>query len=390
MDVAALRAGLPAVQRCVYLNCGTYGPLPTVVADELVRWYRRIEAEGTFVFQVTEDFFRQFDAARRAAASLIHADEEEVALTRNVSEGVDIVANGLTWHPGDEVIITDEEHSGGAAPWFNLARRQGIVVKLLRLAHDVDLILDRLDRFITSRTRLIHISHVSCITGLRLPVAEICDLSHRKGVLVMVDGAHAVGQFPVDVRSLACDFYAACGHKWLCGPLGTGFLYIRRDLLPQVEPTFVGWGMTEHYDLEKMVYEPYPDARRFEFSTRPWPLYPALRAAIERIQALDPAEIERVIAPMARSVKEALAEIPGVTVTSPMDPALSSGLVAFTHTIPDEPGKRLWQEHRILVGSNDERRWMRLSINAYTLPEELDRLLEVLRQFAMEGTRHGV
>ncbi len=379
MDIAALRAGIPALQRCTYLNCGTYGPLPTVVADELVRWYRRIEAEGSYAFEVTHDLHEEYEATRRAAAALINADEAEITLTRNVSEGVDIVANGLTWRPGDEVIITDEEHPSGALPWFNLRNRQGIVVKLLPLAHDAGVILERLERLITPRTRLIYVSHVSCMSGMRLPVAEICELGRRRGVMVMLDGAHSVGQFPVDVHALGCDFYAACGHKWLCGPQGTGFLYIRRERLLEVAPTFVGWGSSERYDLQEMVFEPWSDGRRFEYGTRPWPLYPALKVAIERIRALEPAEIERVIAPMVASLKEALLQVPGVTLHSPCDPALSSGLVAFTHTGPADLGQRLWKEHRILVSHNPDRRWIRLAVNAYVLPEELDRLVEVLR-----------
>ncbi len=385
MDIAALRAGIPALQRCIYLNCGTYGPLPTVVADELVRWYRRIEAEGSFAHDVTRDLRESYEATRRAAASLIHADADEIALTRNVSDGVNIVANGLSWNPGDEVIITDEEHPSGAQPWFNLARRQGIRVKLLPLTHDAEVILERLEQRITARTRLIYVSHVTCVSGLRLPVAGICELGRRKGVLVMIDGAHSVGQLPVDVHALGCDFYAACGHKWLCGPQGTGFLYIRRDRVSEVAPTFVGWGSAERYSLEEMIYEPWPDARRYEYGTRPWPLYPALKVAIERIQSLGPAEIERVIAPLAASFKEALAQIPGITLISPRDANLSSGLVAFHYTWPGDLGQQLWEEHRILVGANADRRWVRLALNAYTLPQELDQVVEALQRIAANG-----
>ncbi|MCD6290078.1 MAG: aminotransferase class V-fold PLP-dependent enzyme [Anaerolineae bacterium] len=389
MDVVALRAGIPALQQCIYLNCGTYGPLPTVVADELVYWYRRIEAEGSYAYDVTDELLEQYEAARRAAAALIHADEDEITLTRNVSEGADIIANGMTWHPGDEVILTEEEHPGGAGPWLNLAQRQGIVIKLLPITHDRDEFLERLERLITSRTRLVYVSHVSCISGIRLPVREIAEISHRKGTLIMVDGAHSVGQFPVDVHALDCDFYTTCGHKWLSGPQGTGFLYIRRELLPEIAPTFVGWDSVEHYDLQHQIFEPRPDARRFEFSTRPWPLYPALRVAIERVQKLDPAEIERTIRPMVQHVEEALSEIPDVSIMSPRNPAMSSGLVAFTHTIPGEVKKKLWEEHRILVGANDERHWIRLSVNAYVLPEELDYFVDVLRQLATNGTNHN-
>lgn len=381
MDIDLLRAGIPAVQRCTYLNCGTYGPLPTVVADELVRWYRRIEAEGTFAFEVTRELYELYDAARQRVARLLNAPPASIALTRNVSDGANIVASGLTWQPGDEVIITNEEHSSGAIPWFNLARRAGITVRVLQLTHDSELILQRLDELITRRTRLIYVSHISCISGLRLPVQEICQLAHDRGVLVMLDGAHAVGQIPVDVTALGCDFYAGCGHKWLCGPQGTGFLYVHPERLPELEPTFVGWGSSQRYNLDELLFVPWDDGRRFEFGTRPWPLYAGLKIAVERIMDLDVSAIEQQIMALTMPFKERLATIPELTLHSPLAPDLSSGLIAFSHEGPADLGERLWREHRILLAHNPERRWVRIAINAYVLPEELDRLLELLQEY---------
>jgi len=390
MDIAALRAELPVLQRCTYLNCGTYGPLPSPVADELVRWYRRLEAEGPFAFEVTRDLYDEYEATRRSVASLVQADPAEIALTRNVSEGVDIVANGLTWQAGDEVILTNEEHPSGAGPWLNLRNRLGIVVKVVRLAeapgvYDADHILQRIEELITPRTRLIYASHLSCISGVLLPARALCELGQRHDVLVMLDGAHTIGQLPVDVHALGCDFYAACGHKWLCGPQGTGFLYIRRDRLPALAPTFVGWGSTARYDLEEQIFEPWDDGRRFEYGTRPWPLYPALKVASQRIQTLDPAAIAATIAPMVARLKDELTQIRGVTLHTPRAADLSAGLVTISHSGPPDLGQRLWQEHRILVSHNPDRRWMRLSINAYVLPEELERLVELIDRYAGQG-----
>jgi len=384
VDISVIRAGIPALKRMTYLNTGTYGPLPSVVADEVVRLYRLIEAEGAYNRDVITLLDQGFEKARAKVADLLGATPEEIALTRNVSEGINIVAGGFTWQPEDEVVISNEEHSSGTLPWLNLARRQGIVVKVLHLQHDPARLLDELDQLIGPRTRLVFLSHVSCISGMRLPAKEVCEVVHRRGIPIMFDGAHAVGQFPVDVQTIGCDFYAGCGHKWLSGPQGTGFLYIRQEHLDDLELDWCGWGSAREMDLSRLWFEPQSNARRFEFGTRPWALYPALGVAIDRIRMLGLAEIEAQVKPLATVVKERLLAVPWARLKTPLDPTFSCGLVSFETEGIEHEGLSdwLWQEHRIMVGHNAERCWLRLSLAYFTLPEEVDRLLELLEKRA--------
>jgi L-cysteine/cystine lyase len=215
LDVHSVRAAIPGVTRHTYLNCGTYGPLPAATADELCRLIRLVEAEGTITPHVFEALRTGYGAARQRLARLLNATEDEIALTANVSAGVNVVAFGLDWRPGDEVIMTDEEHPSGGLPWVSVARQQGLVIKLLPVGSERDRILERLEEMINPRTRIIFVSQVSCFSGLRLPVKEIADLARSRGVLSMIDGAHAIGMVPIDVREIGCDFYAANCHKWL-------------------------------------------------------------------------------------------------------------------------------------------------------------------------------
>lgn len=185
MDLGRIRCEIPALGNSIYLNTGTYGPLPRVVAEEIVKVYRFIEEQGTFAKPVTDALYAGYEEAREKVAALWGVESDEVALTRNTSDGINIIASGLPWREGDEVIISDQEHSSGILPWLNLARRRGIRVKVLRLVNDGEAILSKLEGMIGPRTRLIFLSHVTCHTGLRLPVAQICRLAHDKGVLII-------------------------------------------------------------------------------------------------------------------------------------------------------------------------------------------------------------
>ena len=231
MNIDEIRSLIPGLKHCSYLNM-SYGPKPTPVTDEVVRMARYIEEYATLSKEVMEEIERVYEGARVDVARLLGASTDEIALTRHVSEGINIVATGIDWEPGDEVIVTDEEHPAGSLPWMNLMKRRGIVVRQLPLApYEKDGIVERLDDLITPRTKLLCLSHVSTRTGFVLPAREVADTAHKRGVPVLLDGAHAVGLIPVNVKDLGCDFYSGCGHKWLLAPQGTGFLYVDADKL---------------------------------------------------------------------------------------------------------------------------------------------------------------
>ncbi len=245
MDLATIRAAIPALANSIYLNTGTFGPMPTAVADEIRRVYGEIERQGTFspaVFWQME--LEGFEALRKQVAALLHADPAEITLTRNVTDGINIVLHGLDWQPGDQVILTDQEHPSGTVPWLALAERAGVALRWLELVADADEIVARFERLLTPRTRLAQLSHVSCLTGLRLPMERLCRLARQAGVLTLVDGAHAEGQFAVDVRALDCDFYAACGHKsqMAAGTAGRRHALRRAGTHPAAAPALAGLG----------------------------------------------------------------------------------------------------------------------------------------------------
>lgn len=385
MNLAHIRAEIPALSAAIYLNTGTFGPLPSVVADEIRRAYSAIEELGTFSPQVFWQMeLEGFEAVRRQVAGLLCASTREIALTRNVTDGINIVLHGLSWLPGDEVILTDQEHPSGTVPWLALAERAGVRLRWLELVHDSDEIVRSFVQLLTPRTRLAQLSHVSCLTGLRLPIERLCAVARDAGVMTLVDGAHAEGQFAVDVGVLGCDFYAACGHKWLLGPQGVGMLYIRRDLVEQIQPVWLGWDVQQPFDRSKRSYQLQATAARFEQSTRPWPLYLAFGKAIDFVQGVGLDAIEPRVHQLRQGFVANLGALPGIALFSPTDASLGTGLVtaAVAGWSVDELQQRLWQRHRIITNVIREFNALRFSLAFFTTQDELDMVLQALSEAA--------
>jgi selenocysteine lyase/cysteine desulfurase len=383
--IEQIRAGIPALSESIYLNTGTFGPLPRVVADEIRRAYGQVERLGTFsplVFQEME--LTGLEETRRKAATLMHADPAEIAFTHNLTDGINIVLHGLDWSLGDEVIISDQEHPAGTIPWLALAQRHGVIVRTLPIRFDPDEMMAHFERLIGPHTRLACLSHVSCMSGTRLPVARLCAAARDAGILTLIDGAHAEGQFPVDVPAIGPDFYAACGHKWLLGPQGTGTLYVRRDRLAALRPAWLGWGVNKPFDRARMTYELESTAARFEQSTQPWPLYLALGRAIDYIQEVGLDNIQTRVRRLVAHFRETLSAIPGLTFHTPADPDLVTGLV--TCSIPaweaEALSQYLWQSQRILTNFIQEFNALRFSVAFFNTVEELEATARAMAEAA--------
>ena len=388
LDIDLIRDGIPALRECVYLNTGTFGPLPTVVADEIRRAYGEIERRGTFAPPVFRELeLEGLEATRRQVAEFMHAHSDKIAFTHNVTDGINIVLHGLDWSPGDQVIISDQEHPAGTVPWLALAQRRGVVVRVLPARLDPDAMVEGFRALIGPRTRLACLSHVSCISGTRLPVARLCAIAREAGVLALIDGAHAESQFAVDVPALGADFYAACGHKWLLGPQGTGMLYVRRERLEGLRPAWLGWGVNKPFDRASMSYELEPSAARFEQSTQPWPLYLALGKAIEFIQQVGPANIEARVRGLVAQFRQMLSAVPGLTFYTPEEPERCAGLV--TCAIPgweaEMLSQHLWDRGRILTNHIQEGNAVRFSVAFFNTEDELEAAASTLLEAARTG-----
>lgn len=329
LDLTAIRRELPAVERCVYLNTGSAGPMPRRAAETLRSALARELDEGRGWIHLASAARERREALRASVAALLGAEPGEIALTHHTSDGMNIVLWGLDWQPGDEVLTTDAEHEGGLVPLYLLHRRRGVAVKFARLGSgSAEEALAAIRAGLGPRTRLVMVSHVSFSTGARLPLAEIAAAAHAKGARVLVDGAQSAGALPVDVKALGVDFYAVPGQKWLLGPEGTGALYVRGDALAALQPTFASYASVRPGSVapDAVALEPAEGARRFEVGTVFAPGEAAWQAALEWLAELGWPELHARIAALAALARTRLSEIPGVRVTTPPNAA---GLLHF-------------------------------------------------------------
>lgn len=271
-----MRQDLPGVLTTGYFNAGTFGPIPRVAYEEAAALSGADFELGRIGPGGYERSKERNLAAAAIAADILGADPDEIALTHSTCEGINTALMGMTWSVGDEIVTTSEEHPGLLLPLALLARRFGVVTRTAQVGNGGAHVVEAIAQQITSRTRVIALSHLLWSTGAVLPLREICDLAHEHELLVIVDAAQSAGQIPINLHELGVDAYAMAGQKWLCGPEGTGFLYIRRDRFVDFVPTFVRYGQFESTGY----YMPPVGATRYEIGEFSGPAIAAQAATL--------------------------------------------------------------------------------------------------------------
>ena len=381
MDVPKLRDEIPVLQNLIYLNTGWSGPPPRCAAAAMQERVALELAQGPTTPGVYESGREIQDAARRAAARLLGASPDETLVTRNTTEGLNIVLSGLDWRAGDEILTCNLEHSSVLAPSWHLGPRYGVQTRVLNVdPHDSpEAIVAKFAAAISGRTRLIFVSHIQYSTGLRMPAAALRRLAHDHGAQILLDGAQTGGQLRLDVAADGFDYYSIPGQKWALGYEGVGALYIRREHLARVHPAHTGGrgviqdgapGEPDSYRLNPATMD------KFLGGSGSVPLQAAFVAAVGFIESVGLAEIEARNLALAARLKAQLAEIRGVTVLSPSDPDASSGLVSFAVAgqPADAVSARLWRERNIVVRQIHYPEAVRASLHFFNTEAEVDLL----------------
>jgi selenocysteine lyase/cysteine desulfurase len=322
--------------------------------------------------------------AREEAAALIGAHPQEISLQENTTAGRNAVIWGLRLRPGDEVCTTDLEHPSLAVPLLYARRRRRVRLRPVHIdpSDDGERILEAFRRAVGLRTRLVAISHVAYGTGQLLPLPQIAEEAHRRGALVLVDAAQSVGQMPVNVREMGCDFLAFPGHKWLLGPAGTGVLYIRRELVPHLEPPWVAHRAAHRYALPHRLQPASDDIAKFELTTRSVPLWAGFLAALGFARSLGLEEVATHVRSLARHAARGLAAVPGVSLVGPQEP--QTGLLSFrlAGVEAEVVTALLWQWGRVVARTVPSLRATRLSLHCFNTPQEVEQVVEVVRRIA--------
>lgn len=360
----------------VYLNNGTVGSSPGPVLRAVLDGYRDSERMAQ---ADPEDYpiwgYAAWNEFRDPLAAFLGCNRDELALLRNATEANSYIANGIDVNPGDEVLITDQEHPGGEHPWNLRAKRYGIVVKKVTLPKpvpDTATVLNLFESAITPRTRVIFFSHITTLTGTVLPAKALCALARSKGILSAVDGAHVPGMMRLDLHNLGCDFYSASPHKWLQAPKGTGFLYVRDEVIDRLWNTIAteGWN------------DPRLRAERFQrIGSSSVPTLCGLRASIALANTIGMDRIEVRHRKMADHIHQAMMQRGAVSWTSP-DPSLRCAIATVTVAPVRMPDLEawMWREKKIRIRGAAPHK-IRLSAPYYLLPADVDRFLSAFDEY---------
>jgi len=360
----------------VYLNNGTVGSSPAPVLRAVFDGYNETEKMAQ---SDPEDYpiwgYAAWNEFRDPLAAFVGCTRDEIALLRNATEANSYIANGLDLKAGDEVLMTDQEHPGGEHPFNLRAKRYGIVVKKIGLPKPVPnaaAVLNLVNDAITPRTRVLFFSHITTVTGVVLPAKELCTLARSKGILSAVDGAHVVGMMALNVHDLGCDMYSSSPHKWLQAPKGSGFLYVRDEVIDRLWNTIVtaGWD------------EPKLRAERFQrIGSSNVPSLWGMRAAVKLANDIGLERIERRHRKMADYILGEMVKRGAESWTSP-DAALRCAIASVD--VPPiqitEIETWMWQNKKIRIRGGGPSK-IRLSTPYYLLRNDVDRYLAAYDEY---------
>lgn len=379
--VHSLRDMLPAVHVTGYFNAGTFGPMPSVARVAASEVMRREVEEGRIRpggYDENRDRSRRLAAL---AAAMFAADKDEIALTHSAGEGLNAALGGIEWKRGDEVVTTNEEHPGLLLPLALLAHRRGVVTRHASIGNGGGDIVGSIARLMTQRTKVIALSHVLWSTGAVLPLRDVADLAARHGAMVIVDAAQSAGHVPIDLHASGVDVYAMAGQKWLCGPEGTGFLYVRRDRFVDISPVVARYGQ---FDASGFCL-PAPGAHRYESGEFSAPILAAQEATLTWLR--DEVGLDWAYArtrELGARFRAKISSIPGVEVITPAN--AMAGIVNFTiEGIPPSVVSSELFERGYTIRYVDSQPCIvsaRASVSWWNTEEEVDGLVDAIAELA--------
>ncbi|MGH7170333.1 MAG: aminotransferase class V-fold PLP-dependent enzyme [Gemmataceae bacterium] len=372
MDWTALRRECLVTTRWAYFDHAAVAPLTERARQTLVEWAGDL-AENGEVHDSTR--VRRIEDVRRLAAQLLHADPLDIAFVKNTSEGIGIVAEGLRWQAGDNVVTAEDEYPANLYPWMNLAER-GVALRRVP-SRGGRILLDDLRAANDGRTRLVSLSFVEYASGFRNDLFAVGQLCRDNDVLFLVDAIQGLGVLPLDVQNTPIDFLAADGHKWLLGPEGAGLFWIRRELLDRLHPVGIGWNsVIDSRDFNHVELRLKPHAGRWESGSLNVGGILALGASLELLLAVGIDAIAERVLNLTNYLCEHVQRA-GVEVYGSREAAEASGIVSLVLPGDVRAFVRRCRDAGIIVNQRAGR--LRVSPHAYNTVEELDRLIERMK-----------
>ena len=366
-----IRSDFPVTKEVIYLDTAYDGPYPLPVLEAGREFLdRRARGIGGRV----QDWLLVLGQAKDDLAGMIGAEPGEVAITTNTTQGTNIVATSLGFEPGDNVVWDDLSYPSNAVVWRSLERSKGVENRFLKNKGGVVSLADY-ERVVDDKTKIISVSHASHRNGYVYDVKGLADLAHAHGAYLHVDGIQAVGAIGVDVKSSGIDFFTSGVYKWLLGPMGLAFFYVREELLPELEPVYRGFLQVKEYgdDAHLLPVEFYETARKFETATVHFQGAFELKAALDYLNGVGMDRIEEQVLRLSSRVWQGMNDL-GLELFTPPGPR--SGIV--TCVVDDGQAMGQLLKENGIVASINVGRELRISPHFFNTEEEIDRLLSVL------------
>lgn len=377
--LAALRADLPLTNDVIYLQSGSYTPVPQVTQtwmNEMLRLENGVVL-GLAGQGQASDFYALAEAARQTLAAFLGVEAHEVAWSHNTTLATRLALQSLPWAAGDKLALSDVEHASTVVLAEGMAQQLGVTTSIIPSGdgptYTPDFFLDHLDRQLTPDHKLLILCHVANTDGRRLPVKEAVQLARSRGVKTLVDGAQAVGVFPVDAGDIGADFYTGSLHKWLMGPAGLGFVVVNRAHLPDYNPFW----------LPMASEKPRSAATQSELGTPNYTLRLGAGYAVTLLQQLGLSTVENHMAALTAHLRDGLRNVPGLRNAGPDAWTLSSSLTTIQLTAGSLAQCQhlvtlLRERYRIITKVRPEVCGVRISLAAFNTSAEVEQLLTAL------------
>jgi selenocysteine lyase/cysteine desulfurase len=360
----------------INLENGYYNFIPQPLLEKFIGHVREVNYQGSWYMRN-----HAVDNKKKVIeklAAMVGCSAEELTLTRNTTESLDIVITGKHWQAGDETIMAEQDYGSIIEALKHVSNRYGVVNKMISVPNHPssdEEIVNLYANAITPKTKLILVSHIINITGQILPIRKICDMAHAKGVEVLVDGAHAIAHFQFKISDLNCDYYGSSLHKWLSTPLGAGLLYVKKERMPDIWPLIVGW--------EK---DPYKMLRISHTGTHPAHTDLTIADSIDYYNMIGAERKEARLRYLQQYWTSRVRNHPKIILNTPADPKRSCGIanVGIEGMKPGDLAKRLLEEHKIFTVAIDGANVFgcRITPNVYTTIAELDQFVAALKKLA--------
>ena len=361
----------------INLESGYYNIIPNPILEHFINHVKHVNIEGSFYMR--KDLNKNKDRVTNELANLVGSSPDQIAITRNATESLDLVISGFPWKKGDEAIYAKQDYGTMKEMFEQISNRYGVVNKVISVPNhpkNDEEIVSLYESQITSKTKLIMVCHMINITGQILPIKKICEMAHNYGVEVMVDGAHCVGHFDFSIDDFNCDYYGSSLHKWLATPLGAGLLYVNKNKTHKIWPLLAN-GNTNKSDIKRLNH----------IGTHPVHTDLAISNSIDYLKWIGIERKENRMRFLQRYWSDKLRNVKNVIVNTPLDIDRSCGIgnVGLTNMSPSKMEDLLFKKYKIFTVAIDYAnvKGCRISPNIFTTTKELDSFVEAVKELSL-------